>query len=364
MIFSTLLLFALTAQAQTLIHHSFESDEHGWSVMGGGGAVRMAKDRPSQRDGANSLAVDYQYGKDLSVAVLPVEISLEKMKAIRFWVKTDIATAVAVFLSEKKPGGDYSTYFWSPKDTWQQVTLVPSDFTVNDGPNDPKDPNGKLDLDQIQGIGVLDLKSIFSKAMGSQQLPFPLDAAPGSHTLLLNDFQVVTDGPAPVAAGGMVTIDDFKRPVARWLSLGGMEISVKPGDKPALEASYKQVPGQIALLTHRLADLDLSKCERLNFEISSKVYAQIVVSIEMAKVDGKGARYKYVLEVDGGGKPLSVSIAAADFVLDENSPPDAAGKFEFGRARTISILDVTGVQGAETLANTLWVSGVQGVWGR
>ena len=258
---SAILLFTLAAQAQTtpagmIVHHSFESDENGWITMGGAGSVRVAKDAASRHDGMNSLAYDYSAGKDLSVAILPVEFSLDKMKSMRFWLKTDISTAVGVLLNEKKPGGDYATWFWSPKDRWQRIVLTPADFTVNDGPNDPKDPDGRLDLDQIQGIGLLDLKMIFSMLPTSQQLPVQLDRLTGSHTLLVNDFQILSDGPAPATAKDSVVIDDFKRSFARWLTLGGMEMSLRndenPTGKPAVEATYKQTPGKFALMNHRI----------------------------------------------------------------------------------------------------------------
>jgi hypothetical protein len=369
-VLSTIFLLAIAVQAQTppsntIVHHSFESDEHGWKAMGGAGGVRVAKDAANRHDGMNSLAFDYSAGKEISFAILPVEFSLEKMKSLRFWLKTDVSTAVGVLLSEKKPGGDYACWFWSPKDRWQQIVLTPADFTVNDGPNDPKDPDGRLDLDQVQGIGVIDLKIIFNMLAGLQQLPFQIDQLTGSHTLLLNDFQIQTDGPEPAAAKDAVVIDDFKRPFARWLSLGGMEISLRadenPAGKPSLEASYRQTPGKFALISHRIGNIDLSKCDRLSFDIASRKDAQIAVSIEMVKVNGKGARYTHMLEVAGEMKPHQESIPFAEFVLDENSPPDPAGKFDPARARTISLLDVTSALGNETLTNTLWLADVRGL---
>ena len=292
--------------------------------MGGAATVRVSKDAANRHDGMNSLSFDYSAGKEISFALLPVEFSLEKMKSLRFWLKTDISTAVGVLLSEKKPGGDYATWFWSPKDRWQQIVLTPADFTANDGANDPKDPNGRLDLDQVRGIGIIDLKTIFNQFAGSEQLPFQIDRLSGSHTLLLNDFQIQTEGLAPAVVKDAVMIDDFKRNFARWLTLGGMEISLRadenPAGKPALEASYTQSAGKFALISHRIGNIDLSKCDRLSFDIASRKDAKIAISIEMAKVNGKGARYTYMLEVAGGMKPQHESISFSEFVLDENSP--------------------------------------------
>ena len=132
-----------------------------------------------------------------------------------------------------------------------------------------------------------------------------------------------------------------------------------PTGKPALEASYKQTPGLFALMNHRIANIDLGKCDRLSFDVASDKDAQLAVSIEMAKVSGKGARYTYLLEVAGGKNSQHQSIPFTEFALDQNSPPDPAGKFDSSKMRTISVMDVTGAAGNETTANTLWLADVR-----
>jgi hypothetical protein len=46
---------------------------------------------------------------------------------------------------------------------WQQAKLTPADFALGDGPNDPTDPDDKLDLDQVEGIATFD----FAHFLGS-----------------------------------------------------------------------------------------------------------------------------------------------------------------------------------------------------
>ncbi len=369
--FSALLLFILTTQAQTtpanvIIKQTFEADENGWTTMGGGGSLRATKKPAEMHAGANSLAFDYEAGKKMSVMVLPTESALEGMTSMRFWLKTDVSTPVAVFLAERKPGGDYSTYFWSPKDKWQQIVLQPSDFTANDGAGDPVDPDGKLDLDAVQGIGLLDLKLMFGVMGANQQMPFPVDLLTGAHTLLISDFQIATSEPEPAPSGTGVTIDAFDRPFAQWMNLGGMDIAIRPGEnplqKPALEAVYKQTPGKMALLNRRLGSEDLSRCDRLAFDIASRSDAQIAVSVEMLKKAGKGSRYTYLIEVKGDSKKQTVTIPFTEFALDENSPPDPAGKFDPTKIRSLSLLDVTGVTATEAVPNTLWLADVRALY--
>jgi hypothetical protein len=150
---SVLLLAALPLVAQPdpnlLVRHTFEKDAEGWVVMGPGGAVHAA---------AGSLVFSYELRpKQFSMAVLPAPPETARMQRLRLRVKADRDMPVAVLLSERKPGGgNYTAIFWAPANTWQAVELAPGDFILSDGPNDPRDSNGKLDLDSVEGIGIAD----------------------------------------------------------------------------------------------------------------------------------------------------------------------------------------------------------------
>src|SRR5206468_11701111 len=120
-----------------------------WMAMGQGGHVRLA-------DG--SLEFTYEVKpKQFAMAVMPAPPETAKLTRLRFRIKADHDTAVAMLLSERKPGGgNYLATFWCAADVWQPIELAPSDFAAADGPNDPVDSNGKLDLDQVEGIGLVD----------------------------------------------------------------------------------------------------------------------------------------------------------------------------------------------------------------
>src|ERR1700676_5328182 len=97
-------------------------DTAAWTAIGPGGTVRATPD---------AFSFGYELGgKGFSAAVLPAPVGVEGMERIRFRVKSDHDTAIAVSLSEKKPGGgDYSAMLWAPADTWQPVELTPADFS-------------------------------------------------------------------------------------------------------------------------------------------------------------------------------------------------------------------------------------------
>ena len=126
----------------------------------------------------------------LAIRQMPVG-KLAGMTHLQFRVKSDVDTMLAVMLSETRPGGDYIAIFWSPKDQWQQIDLTPADFALNDGPKDPKDPNGRLDVDQVQGVAIFDAGQFFKQG-----------AAGGDHKLQWENFRVVTESAQDQAKGG------------------------------------------------------------------------------------------------------------------------------------------------------------------
>src|SRR5271165_7025929 len=148
-----------------------------WVAMGAGGSVNEA---------ANG-AVEFKYTlgkKQFAAAVLPVDDSFASMKSLRFRARTDHDTTLGVLLGERKPGGgNYVALFWSPANVWQQVELTPADFDLSDGPNDPKDADGKLDLDQVEGVAIFDFAHFLEGSPDGEKIVI----APGTgpHSILI-----------------------------------------------------------------------------------------------------------------------------------------------------------------------------------
>ncbi|MDP8981183.1 MAG: hypothetical protein M3O35_11390 [Acidobacteriota bacterium] len=326
-----------------------------WTAIGEGGAVAA--------EGKSGLAFKYVLGaKKFSAAVLPASGALDHMQRIRFRVKADHDTAVAVLLSEHKPGGgDYSAWFWASANQWQQIELSPGDFAVNDGPNDPVDPDGKLDLDQVEGVGILDLAHFFNELPVSSAFPVVVARSEGMHTLWLEDFQILSSAPVRRKASvKTISIDAFDRGFLQWITLGGMNLKLVSADNPvggpALQASYEQVDGRFAVLVGRLSTLDLSKAKRIAFDIASDHEAMLVVSLEMKKPGSdQGPRFNVTIYPPAGRKMFHVSLSLEDF--EQN--PAGTLKLDPSRLKSITITDVTAVSGGEAGANTIWIGNVE-----
>jgi len=262
-----------------------------------------------------------------------------------------------VLLSEKKPGGaNYVAWFWAPANTWQAIELTPADFTVTDGPNDPKDPDGKLDLDQVEGIAIFDLAQYFSQMAASAQVPMRVVAASGHHSLMLESFEIASDAPArPAAAPGMVAIDLPGRDFLQWITPGDIKLRVSGADGPlgprALQASYQPTEGQLEVLVRRVSNPQLADSKRLAFDVASERETTLMVALEMTNPDGgQGPRFTSLVYPPGGREVFHVDLKLENF--------DGIGHFDPAHWRSIAIVDVTGSAGGGGEPNTLWIGNV------
>jgi hypothetical protein len=332
------LIFGIAATAQV------RPDPAAWMVMGQGGSVR-------DTDGALQFTYEVR-PKQFSVAMLPAPAAVARMKRLRFRVKPDHDTGLAVLLSEHKPGGaNYVATFSAAGGAWQAVELTPADFSVSDGPNDPVDPDGKLDLDQVEGIGITDLAQLFSAQAENPEFPMMVSRANGAHTLQVADFEVLGESAAGSARPAM-TIDRFDRGYLEWITPGGIKLKLAGADNPlharALEASYEQTQGRYGLLVRRLSHLDLSKAAGVSFDIASRADATMIVSIELKN----GRRFNQTIFPPGKSEVFHVKLNFSDF--------EGEGSLDAALLKSMALADVSAAEGGGGQANTLWIANVEG----
>lgn len=349
-------LHTLSAAAP-LIHQTFEFDSGGWIPFGAGSHVRITHTPAEVKTGDGSLAFDYDAAHSPSLAVFPVRQPLGAMRSLSFWLKTDAAAPISVLLNENEPGGRYMSVVWSPANTWQYIALRPSDFVLNEGPADPRDPDNRLDTDRLHSIGLLDLSQILGPALKSADLPIAVDLKTGKHSFFLDDFEVSADAlPAPKADPDGIALDPFDRPFLQWFTLGGAELSY---ENHGMRVRYVQEADRYPIFSKILPPLDLRGWNRLAFDISSEQPAQLVLSLEEHNPGkARGPRYSTTVEVSGGGKVDHRAVVFSAFTADPNGPADADGLLNLDQIKVISILDITGATASRTAANSLWIGNI------
>jgi hypothetical protein len=299
-----ILILAMSLRAaDPILQQHFTEGPEGW-ISNGLGTLSAAE---------SSLTFRYQVGANKpAIAVLPVAtVPFGKMKSIRFEVRTDSAFAVALMLAEKKPGGgNYTSVIWSNGGDWQSVVLTPGSFTMNDGATDPVDPDGQLDLDQVQNIALLD----FSQFLGALVKDSQIDVEPheGPHFISIRNFQILPDAPAA------------SEPWSGWFSSGAVTIATE-GTATAIH--YRQKEGLWSSFTHLMQPPDFAGATHLSMDVQSARDVQLIISIR----DATG-RHNIDFAVPAGSRPEHREVLLS--VLDPAGLNIAA-------IRSITILDIT-----------------------
>lgn len=341
-----------------LIHHPFEENEAGW-VSFGGGKVSLTHEAAFVKEGKGALKFDYEVTKGTVHALaLPTgDGALAKMKAMRFWMKCDYATMFVVSLQEMG-GGRYSTLINIPADKWQLVELAPSDFILGEEPNDPKDPDGKLDLDQVESFTFLDFKTMMVQAEDSP-LAKLFAVKPGPHALYLDEFSVTEEKLPGIAADVKtgVVLDSFLRPQIAWIGVGGValrHISGKPLDGMGLEAKYTRTANAFCAVARSVRKGSLTGCKTLSFDIACTEATSLVFQVE----EVGGGKYKTVVEVPAGGAAKHFDLKFAEFTAADDSH-DTNDKLDLDQVKQLVIIDFTGLAGAADQANTLTIGNLR-----
>jgi hypothetical protein len=361
----------MTAFAATpILHLSFDDGVGAWVRMGENGSFRVARESPETRQTTPSLAFDYEIGeKKFGVAILPVEPgALAAMDQIHFWIRTDYPTSVAVILSEKG-GGNYTAVAWSPGGLWQEAKIGLREFTLGEKPSDPPDPDGKLDVDQLQAIGLADLGQLFGGAPSNPDTPIALSRHPGKHTLLLSGFEVLARSAEPPAGSpaepkDKLVIDRLDTPHLSWLSPGGaifrLDASRQHAPGPAVEVAYPEPENGVVVFLRNLPPDIPANITHISFDIASDEDAQLMFGLQEKGVGkGEGPRYNAVVEVNGGGKSDHRDLALSAFNLDENGPPDPYSGLRVAKAKSLSIADISAAANAGHGPNKVWISNLR-----
>ncbi len=356
----TFLSSAALFAAERLIHSDFEKDEAGWIVYGADSAhIRVT--HTDVKTGTGALELDYEASSTKPAAlVLPILQSLEKMQSVRFWMMADSAEAAAISLNEKT-GGRYVALTWLQPHVWQRVELTPEDFILSTNPGDPADPDGKLDLDQIGSIAVLDVSQILNATFDQHGANIAVVTHKGPHKLFIDDFEVSPERPSWFHQRGKFGIDSFNHPQVDWFSLGGPELSVDTSGKViagnAMMASYQQTEEAFVLLAHEIPPSDFTGATHLAFDIASDTDTNILLVLEQRSQGN--ARFHAEIEVKGGGQSAHREIALSAFALDKQGLSDAAAQLDLTQLKSIALLDIAAAYTEQDASNTIRIGNME-----
>jgi hypothetical protein len=310
-----------------------------WTAVGSG-TVHAAAD--------GAVELHYELGSKAFAALMtPPGDAFREMKSLRFQAKSDHDTTIGVVLNERRPGGgNYVALFWAPANVMQQIELTPRDFNATDGPTDPVDGDGKLDVDQVESIAIFDFSHFLERIAERDKVV--VKTASGAHSLWVSGFEVRSSA-APAKAN---VLDAFDRGFLQWMSPGGMALKFVPETGPlgeaSLKATYSDTAGPYAVVTRQVSSLNLAKAKRLQFDIASENEATILVSLEMKG----GGRYHLSINPPAERKVFHVDLSLDDFEHENEAGPT---NFDPARWKSIAILDISG----GNTQNTFWLGNLR-----
>ncbi len=343
--------------AEPLYQETFEANDGGWTPMGDTAKVKWEQQADNVKEGKGALRFDYSIAAgQINLLGIPApERPFATLQAITFWVKASHDAPMAFVLQEQN-GGRFTSQFFAPKNKWQRVELKPADFVLQEGNDDPKDANGKLDLDKIEGAALVDFGQVLAQFAAGPNNPLAqlLNVKTGPRTLYIDD---VTFSATPLAgepAPDATLIDGFTRPQAAWFSIGDIGLQNIKDENPennALQADYWQEPNHLVAIVKPVSRGVFVNKSGLSLNAASKQRAILIVQLE----EHSGGKYNTMLEVPGKAAPTPVTLLFKDFKPADDSK-DNNNRLDLDQVKQLLIIDLTGLIGQANTLNTLWLN--------
>jgi hypothetical protein len=329
-----------------LVLHDFLRDDNGWLGLG---EIAKVSRTPAP---APTLHFEYMVSKDnLGALVHPFEPGAFKgAQRFQLSIKTDTDTVLAVMIQEKG-GGRFSAMASLPKNLWQSLELAPADFSLGRDKGDPVDSNGKLDIEQIESVSVIDLHAFFIRmAEEAGKALFPGVLA-GPRELWLKEFSA-SAAPLPAA-----TLDGLNRPQMTWISVGGADLkrvnrALSPLKVPSLEVAYQVSAGTLGGIFQPLPAGALTGKTSLFLTLAVLKSATLLVQLE----DDLGGKFNAQIEVPGVKVPSTKTLVLSELKPDNDSKRD---KLDLARVKQVLILDISGLTESVEQNNTLWLANLE-----
>ena len=353
----------LRAEPTAVKRWDFESDTGGWVTADKQGQVSLCKDPAHVHSGNSSLQFSFspRVGKGDMPGTLFVGSDARGAQALHFAIESCTGGPLIALLREK----DESTYVYMiylPENQWQVLDLPLGGFHLEDS---SQDENGKLDPEQVAGIGFIDPSQWFLQSMQTGNFPF-FFSAPNRRDIWLDDVQLMGEPPQRLAEangpGGAaaVMIEDCDDGPGYWMVLGGRNLKVRrDGDQAAdgssLRLDYELPARTLIAAARQVAVGALTGARSLCFSARSGADIKLLVSVEKTNK----ARYSALVNVPAG-KWQQYTVALRELKLDDNLH-DPDGGLQPEQVRSVQFVDATALADAKETANTLWLDEVMAV---
>ncbi|MGQ9657840.1 MAG: hypothetical protein ACUVV1_08045 [Fimbriimonadales bacterium] len=316
----------------------FENTQHGWLVLPGtGGSLELTEKPNDVKSGKRALRYTYTAAAGKLNAIIHLEPELWA-QGFRFWIKAERPSLFALTLQEQS-GERWQALFWVSGNAWQRVTIAHTDFTLAE---DTKPVNNKLDMDTVEGLGLIDVSALF---LASPEAAVLFGEQTGTRMLWLDDFEFLSEMPARRAAPN--TIDDFQRDYLVWMATAHTTIRRETGGmRVEYDFPFPDIFGVLRAVEPNV----LRDTKGIEVALQVKTPTTLVVFVE----EQDGERWSATFEAGGERAPEAKRLLWSQFTITDDTKGKGNGKLEPVMIKMLSLAD-WGVLTEDAPSNNRWL---------
>ncbi|GIV07552.1 MAG: hypothetical protein KatS3mg017_0754 [Fimbriimonadales bacterium] len=301
----------------------FENAQHGWLVLpGAGGKVELTENPRDVKSGKRALRYTYTAAAGKLNALIYLQPE-DWAQAFRFWGKADRPALFALSLQEES-GERWHAPFWISGNEWQQVTIALSDFMLAE---DTKPVNNKLDMDDVQGIGLIDVSALF---LATPDAAILFGDQSGTRVMWLDDFEFL--GKAPTRRNDPNIIDDFQRDYLTWMATAYTTLKREAG---GMRVEYNMPFPYLFGALRMLEPNALRDSRGIETVVQVKTPTTLAVFVEEAD----GERWQATFEAGGENKPEPKRLLWSQFTITDDTKGKGDGKFDPAKVKMLALAD-------------------------
>ncbi|MEN6644145.1 MAG: hypothetical protein ABFE08_17035 [Armatimonadia bacterium] len=339
----------------------FEKPEHGWMTLDKQAELRVVNEPGHVYQGAGSLQFSFSprqatEGDMPGVLLVPLQ-GIVGAEGLHLALQSSTSGPLLLALREQ----DESTYVYMiyvQAGDWHVLDLPLSDFILEES---AKDENGKLDLDQVAGLGVVDPALWLMAEAAGGKFPFFM-SQPNRRDLWLDEVKMLPAAPQRLRAATLDgaparMVEDCDGDSAYWFVLGGRNLRVGTSSDQAVEGSslrldYELPSKSLLAMAHVVRPGLLQGIKRVAFGVRAGAACTLAVTLK----EGDKSGYTTLVEVPEGQWQQFVLPLEKFRLNDEDVDPDTGLQPE--KVTSILFIDVTALVGAKETANSLWLDEV------
>ena len=333
------------ARAQVVWEFGFADQTDPWTVFGDGGRIERMSE---------PAALGFHYRLDagqIQLLSLPVPRGrLDGVQGLEFSARADHDASVVLSM-EEQGGGRWSATFTLSRGDWRPVRLNLADFVLSVGAQDPADDNGRLDVDRVQQLSLVDAASFVANVSPAAMGFFGLEA--GDRILRLRDLRFLSRPAAPRV--GPPSLAGFDTPQPMWMVLGAERVefgAAGPLRSPGLALTYERRFGRAMSAMRRVPLGLLDGTRALTLTAASTERVQLVVKLEQAD----GGRFEAKLPLQSGGPLKAYRLDSAAFTASDDNKR-GVDRLEWAKVTQLNLVEAGGLLGPGG-RNQLWLADV------